>query len=427
VLTGKVKRKKAAQEMQDEESTTPTLVDVPEAKDELDKESKKSGKRRRSPEKDELVMRKRGRHSNADPESATKPKRKSISHINDDDVSLENLFPRGSSPGPSTKYFGEVSGGTLSAETTLVSASANSINQSLVHGQSPSTVPLNGDVLPDDLKVVEDLQAEDDSDDPLFDSPKANHLSLPRRSTSSNDGSAPLPSHRARAANPLIKVADDPNLGLGMDSAIAAKARLASHDEGSSTGGSSRAASKPGPARSQGLQAKNRSSLLVFQNGSLQTRKGKYRPSDNTALNGNGQVDQSGENAWGDEAMLVDDILALDPLPVKVPTGQELLQMAGLDETDAAALPDFEDDSTEGVASAPKESSAQNRYVRHAQLPNVVSRICSFSKPCFSKPCTSSWKPVPIKIIFVARQFLHWFLETVYNFRTSVRGSVHQR
>jgi hypothetical protein len=272
---------------------------------------------------------------------------------------------------------------------------------------------------------VEDQQAEDDSDDPLFDSPKADHLSLPRRSTSANDGSAPLPSHRVRAANPLIKVADDPNLGFRMDSAIAAKARLASHGEGSSTDGSSRAASKPGPARSQGLQTKNRSSLLVFQKGSLQTRKGKYRPSDSNpdaAPNGNGQVDQDDENSWGDDAMLVDDVVALDPPPVKAPTGQELLQMAGLDETDATALPDFEDDTPEEVASAPKESSAQHRYVRHTQLSNVVSRI-----RCFSKSCTSSWKPVPIKIIFVALQFLQWLLETVYNFWTSVRVSVHQR
>jgi hypothetical protein len=409
--------------VQDEESTAPTLADVPEAKDELDKESKKSGKRRRSPEKDEPVIRKRVRHSIADSELAIKPKSQSISHINGDDLSPEGLSQQGSSPGPSTNYFGKASGGTLSAEITLGTVSENIIKLPLVHDQSPSAAPPNGDTLTDDLKEVEDQQAEDDSDDPLFDSPKADHLSLPRRSTSANDTSAPLPSHRARAANPLIKVADDPNLGLRMDSAIAAKARFASHGEGSSTGGSSRAASKPGSARSQGLQAKNRSSLLVFQKGSLQTRKGKYRPSDtnpDAAPNGNGQVDPDGENSWGGDAMLVDDVLALDPPPVKAPTGQELLQMAGLDETDATALPDFEDDSPEEIALAPKESSAQHRYVRGRQLPNVVSQIC-----CFCKSCTSSWKPVPIKIIFVALRFLQWLLETVYYFWTSVRVSVH--
>jgi hypothetical protein len=58
--------------------------------------------------------------------------------------------------------------------------------------------------------------------------------------------------------------------------------------------------------------------------------------------------------------MEVDGILALDSSLEKAPTGQELLQMAGLNEADAEALPDFEDDPAEEVAPAAKEATVQS-------------------------------------------------------------------
>jgi hypothetical protein len=415
--TGKAKRKKAPQDLQDEE---PAASDLPGAKVELDKETKKSGKRKRSPEKDEPV--KRGRSSNTDSESPTKSKTKPLPHMKCDDVSSEGQSQREPSPGPSTKHAGKTLGG-ISAAAIILASPSEDVEPAL-------GAPYNGDMPPDDLKdsQVDDQPAHDDSDDPLFNSPKANRMSLPGRSASANDESASLPSHRARAANPLIKMADDPNLGLGMDSAIAAKARLATNGETSSKGGPSRAAaSKPGPARSsQGLQAKNRSSLLVFQKGSLQTRKGKYGPSESNpdgSHSGSGQVDQDDGNRWGDDSMVIDDVVVLDASPVKVPTGQELLEMAGLKEVDAEALPDFvEDDGPEEVAPAPKEASTQHRYVSYSQFLFVVIPMYHFTK--FR---TDGWKSIPSTITFVAFRFLQRFLETVHNFWTSVRISVHQR
>jgi hypothetical protein len=181
-------------------------------------------------------------------------------------------------------------------------------------------------------------------------------------------------------------MADDPNFGLGMNSVIAAKARAigqsataaSNGEKPSNSGPSSASTSKPRPGRS--LQTKNRSSLLVFQKGSLQTRKGKYKPSESNSgaadasPNENGQVNQQYENGWGDDSMEVDGILALDSSLEKAPTGQELLQMAGLNEADAEALPDFEDDPAEEVAPAAKEATVQSRYVLYILLLHCYPR-----------------------------------------------------
>jgi len=322
--------------VQGEERTTSVSGDVSEGKAELDTEAKKSGKRRHSPEEDAPVKRKRGHRSNADSESVTTHERKSSPLANSDGISLRD------SHAPSTKKSSMPSGGTQDDDITLAVMPTDSVN----------------DLLGDD----------DESEDPLFDEPKSADQSTMRRSVSVSTGSTSLPSHRARAANPLIKMADEPNFGLGMDSAIAAKARLmghastASNGETSSNGGPSRSLPpRPGPGRSsQGLQAKNRSSLLVFQKGTLQTRKGKYRPSEGTSGN-------AGENGWGDD-MELDGISAVDASPDKPLTGQELLVMAGLDIIDAEALPDFEDDAPQEAAPAAKEASVQSRYVLYSEL-----------------------------------------------------------
>jgi hypothetical protein len=382
---GKAKRKKVPQQAQEGESAAPVSTDVLKVKDKTDGETKKSGKRRHSPEQDEPVKRSRGRPSKSDSESATKSPKLPRTHSGD--ISPQGGPRQGSSPGSSTKVAMKPSGGTSDDKAILTSPSDDSVNK-LIHKQTPpATFSRTGDTPLDDVKLeglqVDDLPTldEDQPDDPLFDLPRTDYQLSQSRSVSVNGESTPLPSHRARAANPLVKMVDDPNFGLGMDSAIAAKARLisqpaatANNDETPSNSGPSRApAFKPGPSRtSQGLQTKNRSSLLVFHKGSLQTRKGKYTPSESNSgsvdvsPDGNDQVDQGNENGSGDDTMEVDDALALDT--DKAPTGQELLQMAGLNEADAEALPDFEDDVPDGVASASKEVLTQSRYVLYKSL-----------------------------------------------------------
>lgn len=175
-------------------------------------------------------------------------------------------------------------------------------------------------------------------------------------------------SHRDRAANPLVKMVDIPSVA-GMDDAISVKARLLgrggppspapspgpSSRRGHSNRGTPRASgSKPGPGRSSSnLMKKSTSSLLTFQKGGLKTVKGIY------VKNGRGEkrraesakddgLESDNGSLWGDMAVQnevkVPGSVDHDTPAVSVPSGKELLQLAGLDAQDAEALPDFEDD-----------------------------------------------------------------------------------
>ncbi|KAG6866985.1 hypothetical protein C0991_003901 [Blastosporella zonata] len=156
--------------------------------------------------------------------------------------------------------------------------------------------------------------------------------------------SSNLPAHRAKAANPKVKMA---KLDFtAQEGALAVKARL--HGQGSalsaSAAGSPRVksgpGSKPGPGRSSsGFMTKNTSSLLTFEKGELKTVKGRYRKEDNK----DGQP-SSADPLWGGDDEIEDnnhfDLLA-NTAP---PTANELLHLAGADHTNEP-LPDFEDDA----------------------------------------------------------------------------------
>ncbi|TFK76281.1 hypothetical protein BDN72DRAFT_227683 [Pluteus cervinus] len=160
-----------------------------------------------------------------------------------------------------------------------------------------------------------------------------------------------LPSHRARAANPLVKMVDDPQLA-GLEGAISAKARVLSRPKESTTPATTSTSSarpKPGPGRSSaGLLQKNKSSLLTFDKGGPKTVKGRHvKPSQQ-----NGEEQQSRDSIDSmqveDNPFLVAD-LAEEPASPSPPQGPELLELAGLDPTTAEALPDFEDVQPEAV------------------------------------------------------------------------------
>lgn len=196
-----------------------------------------------------------------------------------------------------------------------------------------------------------------ESGNPLFGSPEA----------------PPLPSHRARTAKPLVKMADDPNIEL--DNGIPTKTRLLNQTNGGEASSSS--APLRTPTRRLPRQAKNKSSLLTFTKTGLQTVKGKFMPSESKGdehASPRGLADGEEVNGVGDDTMEVDTVLALDATPDKVPTGEELLEIAGLNKADVEALPDFEDDVPAVVPPIIEETPAQNsKYAQICQAFNFCT------------------------------------------------------
>ncbi|KAG7447905.1 uncharacterized protein BT62DRAFT_1003689 [Guyanagaster necrorhizus] len=152
-------------------------------------------------------------------------------------------------------------------------------------------------------------------------------LSLPLSSKLAEDppvasSSASILSHRARATNPLVKMIDNHD---GMDGGISTKAR--------SGGRSSPKKAKPGPGRSSaGILTKSKSSLLTFTKGGLQSVKGKY------------VSERRDDHAHADIEMAATETGETNP-PLPPPTGEELLNLAGLNAEAAKNLDDYEDKS----------------------------------------------------------------------------------
>ena len=157
-----------------------------------------------------------------------------------------------------------------------------------------------------------------------------------------------IPSHRARAMNPRVKIVNDSNMAE-MDGAITVKARLMGRGDvlSSSTSAMSRKGSKPGPGRSSsGFLKKNKSSLLTFEKGVLKTRKGRFcKPSDEEKVEEAGILDSRDStptSLFGD--LQDNDEIPSDLTPVVPPTAEELLVLAGARDSTLNPLPDFEDD-----------------------------------------------------------------------------------
>ncbi|KAG1891116.1 hypothetical protein F4604DRAFT_1704350 [Suillus subluteus] len=211
------------------------------------------------------------------------------------------------------------------------------------------------------------------SPDPLFDSP-----SQSRNDEGFESSAEPVvPHHRARAANPLVKFIDPaPLMDKNSGAAIPAKTRLISGQPSSSSQESGSHAShktrpKPAPSgRSVGPRGKNRSSLLTAVKGGLTSVKGRFGrakdvreelqsiedapapshlPEHDFAITSLSDEDAAGETDHEHQATasLVDQMEPMStpaPAPLPVPSGQELLEIAGL-KPDADALPDFEDEA----------------------------------------------------------------------------------
>lgn len=341
-----------------------------------EKETKKSGKRRRSslkaPEETEEPAEKRKRVrslKNEASNSALKPTEKTLSEvIVEANSTMKKITSRRGRP-PGLKVLPTRL--EPSDDEMLLNGSLSEDTQNNPPMSPPVVKARNGkSASPNTVEdsEVEDQPDQDDFNDPLFDSPEstAQALDSPPHRPARVNITPSTPSHRARAANPLVKAIDDPNFMSGMDGAIKTKARLLARKEGGANGESSKAgsssrSSKPGPGRSS--LPKSSSSLLTFDKGALKTVKGKFRPTTNTRSpsNVNG----------GDDEMEVDAIMTLDMSSETGPvTGQELLHVAGLNEDDVEALPDFEDnapgelarDSQEGIQAPQEVVVVSNRY-----------------------------------------------------------------
>ncbi|KAH9901369.1 hypothetical protein C8Q73DRAFT_752549 [Cubamyces lactineus] len=202
--------------------------------------------------------------------------------------------------------------------------------------------------------------------------------------------STPIPAHRSRAANPRVKILDDPNL-TGDSSAISVKARFmrrnaaANHDDHPD-------ASPARPARiSKGKAGPGKSSSglivggsrLVAQKGKLTTVRSGAGGTKTKASDEMDTVNQNGNDTAGGSFLNfteVDDVPGLgqaDPPPPleqrSPPSGKELLKEAGIDARAAHDLPDFEEEDAEGEDDI--EYLEQNPSLASVQQPNGETSV----------------------------------------------------
>ncbi|EGO18651.1 hypothetical protein SERLADRAFT_454238 [Serpula lacrymans var. lacrymans S7.9] len=238
---------------------------------------------------------------------------------------------------------------------------------------------------------------------PFVDRAVQDIASLPRPSTTPR-----VPSHRARAAQPLVRFVDDPLSVPRGEGAISVKARLLGRSaqggtqNGSSSGmASSMASQSPNSSsrhdRPVKGRPKNRSSLLTAHKGELTTVKGTFKPPpaadlslENSDPAGNAAIDidqelfgvESETEEIGDKREEKAKVKASEPAP----SGDELLHIAGINE-DATNLSDFEEDAPAGN---PKSSAAADAEAPQSSV--EVNKQTSPSALPSSRDISAAWK-----------------------------------
>lgn len=151
-----------------------------------------------------------------------------------------------------------------------------------------------------------------------------------------------MPLHRAREANPLVKLLRD----QGRKSPKPREANKSGAEENLVKGSPPPKRKKPGPGRSSAGLLLPPSTLLTAEKGKLKSVKGKRRIGDRS-----GRTDKNGGDC-GLEKNLEDVArVALDEdVVIEPPKPDELLNLAGLD-PGSADLPEFEEDDTEPIPS----------------------------------------------------------------------------
>ena len=211
--------------------------------------------------------------------------------------------------------------------------------------------PLSPEVVPDSDEEMNGLQFGYLSSGHFSPKKKPNltHLDASTSLNFTNIEGVKIPAHRERQANPLVKVADDPSL-THIEGTISTKAYAAgrvpnnpssSTDPRSTTLPQKRV--RPGPGRdSVGLlKPKVKSSLLTAEKGTLKTIKGRYA-----------NINPAASFSPKEETTKAD--ADLDNTHIETPpSGQELLQLAGLDSQAPDTLADFEEDTIQDSHASP--------------------------------------------------------------------------
>lgn len=186
--------------------------------------------------------------------------------------------------------------------------------------------------------------------------------------------STSLPAHRSRAANPRVKLLDDHNL-TETSGALSVKAKFMKRTTGANAAEGSPARSSPRVSKGKAGPGKSSSGLvvggsrLVAQKGKLTTVKSKTGATASRAAQevSSGDDAANGSNGLFFDITDVDDVPGLgqhDPAPKSPPSGKELLKEAGMDDSTAKELPDFEEDAEgeDDIEFVEKVSQSQ-RYV----------------------------------------------------------------
>ncbi|KAF5315624.1 hypothetical protein D9611_004772 [Ephemerocybe angulata] len=275
------------------------------------------------------------------------------------------------------------------------------------------------EVVPDsdeDVMIIEkDSEPATSDQPPILPSPPASASARVRERSPSDplfDEDHPdnqMPAHRLRQKKPLVKTFEDPALAKpdgqlsaktratrskASESAVASSSKATKPGPGRSSSGlvaSSSKAAKPGPGRSSsGMIKKPVASLLTASKGTLKTVKGKYKqPAESSPP----PVESDHEDTHA----------APEQAAVDLPTGQELLSLAGLDAQNAENLSDFDDISEGGARDAKADALAQERAeslkkAHESLFPNAAltdSPGTTWSRSTIFGPLTSAKETTP--------------------------------
>lgn len=195
------------------------------------------------------------------------------------------------------------------------------------------------------------------------------------------DEAARKPDHISRKENPLVQVVQTTVTPL--QGAISAKARATHglyHAPSSSQGPSTAVHRvKPGPGRSSSglvMKQRSKSSLLTAEKGSLKTIKGKYKMEAVRTEERDSTTGNPSHFPMVEETSVMEN----ETEDREVPSGGELLELAGVDQT-VNDLPDF--DEPEKEESKQLENSMTSADIPPSSTPKELN--CNEEEPSSSK------------------------------------------
>ncbi|KAK7693479.1 hypothetical protein QCA50_003047 [Cerrena zonata] len=194
--------------------------------------------------------------------------------------------------------------------------------------------------------------------------PEPIHIGPPKRKASEKAKDA-IPAHRARKANPRVKLMEDHIVPESFNGGLSTKARFL-------TGGAPNPAAK---ARANADVTTGSTSLLTAAKGKLQTVSGKVRGLFRVPTPPEPELEAPVEDTSNDVQMVDETIPPSEEEDAELsatnlPTGKELLDMAGFDTTAAQELSDFEGDDAE---EAPKPAEEPQTNGAEPTEDNVVA------------------------------------------------------